>query len=155
MSETPALEPPPANVFVTRREVRIEWGDCDPAGIVFFPRYFAFFDASTAYLFEAAGLPKAELIKTYDIVGIPVVDVNAKFFMPSKFGDRVVIQTYVSEWRRSSFHITHELLKEGQLAIQGHEVRVWAVKDPQRPQGIRAQPVPQEIIDRFTAIGRA
>ena len=22
------------------RNARIEWGDCDPAGIVFFPRYF-------------------------------------------------------------------------------------------------------------------
>ena len=29
------------------RTVRIEWGDCDPAGIVFYPRYFAMFDHST------------------------------------------------------------------------------------------------------------
>ena len=32
--------------------VRIEWGDCDPAGIIFYPRYFEFFDAWTAALFE-------------------------------------------------------------------------------------------------------
>ena len=24
------------------RTVRIEWGDCDPAGIIFYPRYFEF-----------------------------------------------------------------------------------------------------------------
>ena len=42
-------------MLVNRRTVRIEWGDCDPAGIVFYPRYFAMFDASTSYLFEAAG----------------------------------------------------------------------------------------------------
>ena len=34
------------------RTVRIEWGDCDPAGIIFYPRYFEIFDASTTLLFE-------------------------------------------------------------------------------------------------------
>lgn len=31
-------------MLTNRRTVRIEWGDCDPAGIVYFPRYFAIFD---------------------------------------------------------------------------------------------------------------
>jgi 4-hydroxybenzoyl-CoA thioesterase len=142
-------------VLVNRREVRIEWGDCDPAMIVFFPRYFAFFDASTAYLFEAAGLPKAEMIKTYDIVGIPIVDVSAKFFIPSRFADRVSIETHISEWRRSSFRVSHQLLKDGKVAIQAQEVRVWAGKDPEASEGIKARPIPQEVIDRFTAAGKA
>lgn len=30
-------------MYVNRRRVTIEWGDCDPAGIVFYPRYFAMF----------------------------------------------------------------------------------------------------------------
>ena len=41
-------------MLVNRRAVAIEWGDCDPAGIVFYPRYFAMFDASTAALFAHA-----------------------------------------------------------------------------------------------------
>ena len=48
--------------LVSRRTVEIEWGDCDPAGIVYFPRYFEIFDASTAALFERAlGITKAEM----------------------------------------------------------------------------------------------
>ena len=47
------------------RSVRIEWGDCDPAGIIFYPRYFAMFDHSTAMLISAAsGMSKAEMLKT-------------------------------------------------------------------------------------------
>ena len=149
MSQSPQYQSPPTGTFANRREVRIEWGDCDPATIVFYPRYFAFFDASTAYLFEAAGLPKPEMIKTYDIVGIPIVDTGAKFFVPSRFGDRVEIESYVAEWRRSSFRVVHQLLKSGQVAIQAEEVRVWAGRDPDRPDGIRARPIPQEVIDRF------
>ena len=46
-------------MLINIRQVEIEWGDCDAAGIVFYPRYFAMFDASTAYLFEkATGMKK-------------------------------------------------------------------------------------------------
>ena len=31
-------------MFVNRRDVQIQWGDCDPANIVYYPRYFAMFD---------------------------------------------------------------------------------------------------------------
>lgn len=154
MSQPPPRESAPTNSFVNRREVRIEWGDCDPANIVFYPRYFAFFDASTAYLFEAVGLPKAQLVKTYDIVGIPIVDTSAKFFIPSRFGDRVVIETYVKEWRRSSFSVAHTLLRGDEVAIHAQEVRVWAGRDPDRPDGIKARAIPGEVVERFAQATR-
>ena len=41
-------------MLVNVRTVRIEWGDCDPMGIIFYPRYFAIFDACTTMLIERA-----------------------------------------------------------------------------------------------------
>jgi 4-hydroxybenzoyl-CoA thioesterase len=154
MTQSQELFAPPANALVYRREVRIEWGDCDPAAIVFYPRYFAFFDANTAYLFEAAGVPKAQMVKQYDIVGIPLVDVEAKFFLPSKFGERIAIQSYMAAFGRSSMKIAHQVLKDGgRVAIEAQETRVWAGRDPERPEGIRAQAIPQEVIARFQIRG--
>lgn len=138
-----------ANGLVFSREVRIEWGDCDPAGIVFYPRYLAFFDANTAYLFEAAGLPKMQMVQTYDLVGIPLVDVQAKFMAPSKFGDRITISSHIGEWRRSSVVIEHRIVREGKLAVEGRETRVWAGHDPERPGALKVRPIPQEVIERF------
>jgi len=40
-------------MLINTRIVRVQWGDCDPAGIVFYPRYFEWFDASTILLFES------------------------------------------------------------------------------------------------------
>lgn len=131
------------------RSLRIEWGDCDPAGIVYFPRYFAFFDACTAAMFEEVGLPKQALIKQYDIVGFPVVDVSARFMIPSKFGDDVHIETSIREWKRSSFRVHHRLMKGSQLAIEGFETRVWVGKHPDKPGAIKSRPIPRELIDRF------
>ena len=50
-------------MLTNTRTVRIEWGDCDPAGIVFYPRFFAMFDTSTTALFERAlGMTKYRFI---------------------------------------------------------------------------------------------
>jgi 4-hydroxybenzoyl-CoA thioesterase len=136
-------------MLTNTRQVRIEWGDCDPAGIVYFPRYFVFFDNCTTGMFEAVGLPKPQLLKKYDIAGFPVVDVHASFRIPSRFGDDVVIETTIAEWGRSSFKVQHRLLKEGALAIEGFETRVWVGYDPEHPGGIRARPIPTDLIERF------
>ena len=41
-------------MLTNTRTTRIEWGDCDPAGIIFYPRYFEIFDVSTTMLIERA-----------------------------------------------------------------------------------------------------
>ena len=66
-------------MLVSTRTIRIEWGDCDPAGIVFYPRYFAFFDACTAALFEhALGMGGREMRKAYGCAGFPMVKVSSR-----------------------------------------------------------------------------
>jgi 4-hydroxybenzoyl-CoA thioesterase len=136
-------------MLTNTRKVRIEWGDCDPAGIVYFPRYFVFFDNCTVGMFEAVGLRKSEMLKQYDIVGFPVVDVHARFMIPSRFGDDVSVETTVAEWGRSSFKVQHRLMKDGVLAVEGFETRVWVGYDPERPGALKGQPIPRDVIERF------
>ena len=91
---------------------RIEWGECDPAGIVFYPRYFAMFDNATTLLFSAAlGMTKYEFLNKYEFAGYPMVDTRARFLVPARFGDDVTIETSITEIKRSSFQITHHLKK--------------------------------------------
>lgn len=137
-------------MLTNSRPVRVVWGDCDPAGIVFYPRYFEMFDAATTALFERAlGMTKYQFTKHFDAVGYPMVDTRARFILPNRFGDDVVIETAVSEFRRSSFDVRHRILKEGELTVEGFETRVWAVRDPADPSRIKSQPVPEEILARF------
>jgi 4-hydroxybenzoyl-CoA thioesterase len=134
-------------MLVNSREVEIEWGDCDAAGIVFYPRYFAMFDASTAYLFEKAlGMKKIAWTKHFGIVGIPMVDTGARFIIPSRYGDVIRIETQASEIRRSSFDIQHRVYKGEALAIEARETRVWAGKDPDNVERIKGYPIPDEVI---------
>jgi 4-hydroxybenzoyl-CoA thioesterase len=136
--------------FIHRRQLTIEWGYCDPAGIVFNSRFFEIFDGSTWALLEAVlGVPKHELSAVFGIVGVPLVDARARFIAPVKFGDVVVLESQVSAFRRSSFDPEHRVLSGGALAAQGSETRVWAVWDKDDPGRLKSKPLPAEVTARL------
>jgi 4-hydroxybenzoyl-CoA thioesterase len=131
------------------RQLTIEWGHCDPAGIVFNSHYFEYFDFSTILLFEKAlGMKKIDMMKTFD-ADMPLVDARAKFLLPAKFGDVVEITSEIAEFRRSSFRVQHRLTNHGRLAVEGQETRVWVGHDPDDPVLMKSKPIPDEIISRF------
>ena len=136
--------------FINRRNWTVEWGQCDPGGIVFNSRFFEMFDISTWQLFEAAlGVRAHELTKTFNIVGIPLVDARANFIKTAKFGDVVEIVSQVAEFRRSSFEVAHSLSIDGELAVEGNETRVWAAHDKVNPEKFGAVAIPADVIARF------
>jgi len=137
-------------MLTNRREVRIVWGDCDPAGIVYYPRYFEMFDAATTALFERAlNMTKFQFLKAYDSLGYPMVDTRARFLVPTRYGDDVTIETTITEVRRSSFSVTHRLMKDGHLAVEGFETRVWVARDPVDPDKIKAKELPEEVVAKL------
>jgi len=111
-------------MFTNTIEIPIEWGDCDPAKIVFYPNYFAWFDEATRHLFERAGVGYEVMLDKYKMVGLPLVDAHAKFLSPSKFGDTIEITNHVSEWRRRTLVVSHAVSNAGTPAVEGQEIRV-------------------------------
>ncbi len=120
--------------LVYRRQFPIEWGHCDPAGIVFNSRFFEFFDWSAWMLFETAlGVRPSDLAATFGIVGIPLVDAKASFMQPrqvqrhgrNRLGNQ---QVRTLELRGDSTASR----SAGELAVEGTETRVWAAADPER-----------------------
>jgi 4-hydroxybenzoyl-CoA thioesterase len=135
-------------MLTNKREIQIQWGDCDPLGIVYFPRYFEFFDACTNALFERAGLRKHEMLQKYGIAGIPLVESRARFLAPSSFGDTVTVESNITEWGKSSFSVGHRLFRGDELAVEGFEKRVWVVRGTGAKK-IESQAIPKEVIARF------
>jgi 4-hydroxybenzoyl-CoA thioesterase len=137
-------------MFSNSRATRIEWGDCDPAGIIYYVRYFEIFDVSTTMLLERAiGMKKIQYLKAYNFLGHPVAETRAKFRRPTRFGDEVTIATQVVAVGRSSIKLEHRLFHEGALAVEGTETRVWAVRDPNDPMRVKSEPIPAEIAERL------
>lgn len=131
-------------MFTRTTQVEIQFGDCDPAGIVYYPNYFRFFDNATAALLSTAfAMHKRNWLEHYGIAGIPMVDTGARFLRPCSFGDVVEIRSEITELGRSSFSVKHTLSNNGQTAIEAHEKRVWVVRG--EDGGIRSAPLPDDV----------
>lgn len=126
----------------------VEWGECDPAGIVFNPNFARWFDHCTTLLYGAAGWPKPKMVKTFNIVGCPLVETNARFRAPARYGDTVTIQSAFIELGTSSFKIRHRVTLGDRLCVEAVDTRVWSVKDPETGR-LSSAPIPAEIVEAF------
>ena len=128
------------------REHRVTWGECDPAGIVFAPRFLDMFSENSIRLFEHAGLPKKkQMLAELHVTGFPMVDVRAKFLRPVSYGDDVLVESAAPAFRSSSFTIEHRLTLDGETCVECTETRVWTIPAPDMPGGLKAARVPDAI----------
>jgi 4-hydroxybenzoyl-CoA thioesterase len=139
-----------APVRVHILEMSVPWGHCDPAGIVFHPRYFEWFDGCANDLFAlATDMTKPAMLAHFGAAGIPAVKIGATFLLPCHFGDPVRVETRVTAFRRSAFDLKHTVFLHGQPAVEGWSTRVWTGWDKDNPSKLRSQPLPAALIARF------
>ena len=139
-----------------RRRHLVEFGDCDPAQIVYYPNYFQWFDRSTQKLFADAGLPLRDLV-TRTGVTIPLVGIRSDFTAPATWGDELSIDSGIARWGTSSFDIAHHVINTatGALIAKATETHVCIRFDPDNPKALKAVPIPDEIKTALGAAGPA
>ena len=133
----------------SRHEVRVHWGDTDPAAIVYYPNFFAWFDQGTTTLFESVGLDWETLTKRFDIVGLPIVEANSRFHAPCRFRDNIIVESTIAHWSSRAFRIAHTILNRGAMAVEGYEVRVLGRPHPEDPGRLQACAIPAEFRQLF------
>jgi 4-hydroxybenzoyl-CoA thioesterase len=126
----------------------IEWGDCDAAGIVFFPNYFRWFDAAFQRLLKSRGHTQSTLTAAYDIIGTPLVDIGASFHAPARYDEELVVEVAITEWKRSTFRVTYRGMVGDRHVLSGHDVRAFVARgDDGR---LSAVTIPDSFKDLFT-----
>ncbi|MBN9538441.1 MAG: hypothetical protein BGN99_15955 [Alphaproteobacteria bacterium 65-37] len=135
--------------FSSRYEITVEWGDCDPAGIVYYPSYFRWCDQATYRLFLAAGLKRDDVSSGQWKEGTPLVRAECSFRRPSQHGEKLTIESQVARFGGSSFSISHIFRDAaGEVAAEGSETRIWARKDGDA-RSLKSVPIPDEVRRRL------
>ena len=125
-------------------EVDVQFGDCDPAGIVFFPNYSRWMDAAFHHYFLACGLPPWRAIADLPgCVGAPLLEIHTRFLAAVTYGERLAIHTCIEEWRGKVFIQVHRLVRGEELICEGRETRALCVR--QDSGRLKAVPVPDFI----------
>jgi 4-hydroxybenzoyl-CoA thioesterase len=127
--------------------VTVHFGDCDPAGIVFFANFNKWMDDASHQYFWKCGLPRwADYQRATGILGTPMVETHTRFASPATYGDVLTVATTVLEWRNKVFIQTHNVMRGDTLICEGRETRVFVRPDPHDPTKIRAVPIPADVI---------
>jgi len=74
------------------------------------------------------GLSQRELKRRFGAT-TPLIDVGAQFRTPVRYDDELKITAYVSEWQERRFRLSYQLLLGDKVAVNGFEIRAWAVMD--------------------------
>ncbi len=134
--------------------VHVQFGDCDPAGIVFFPNFSRWMDEASLAFFMACGVPPwRELVKTRGIIGTPLLEIHTKFLRPATYGETITVHTTVESWAAKTFTQRHVVRRGDTVLCEGTEVRAFCVRvvdpptpgNPENPERIKAIPVPEDI----------
>lgn len=132
-----------SSVRISRRT--LAWGECDPAGIIFYPNYYRFMDEATWAMFAWAGFDAARMRAEH--FSLPLVDSRCEFMSSPKFGDEIEIRSQISMWGRSSFSLSHEFFdaNDGRQLARGSEARVWCRYEAGPGSALKSAPIPDEV----------
>ena len=136
--------------------VQVGWGDCDPAGIVFYPRFYAWMDTVSHVLAREMGIPRESMIPPgSDMYGFPVVATQAQYLSPARMDDILEVRTWVARVGRSSLSLRHEIVRiepDGtETAIaKGREDRVFISHKSDGLQSQEITPHMRDVLARFT-----
>jgi YbgC/YbaW family acyl-CoA thioester hydrolase len=103
----------------------VQWGDCDPAGIIFYPTYFRWFDAASWAFFASVGYTAKRL--RAEGRAMPLVGAESQFMQPAGQADRCEVRSRIVRFGGKSFVVAHEVVRsDGMLMAKGAETRVWS-----------------------------
>jgi len=132
-----------------RKEILVRFSDCDPAGIVFYPKYFEMFNS----LIEDWCRDELQFSFTEIVArrgwGLPAVHLEADFRAPSQFGEALQAALRLRRIGRSS--ITLEITfhgSDGVLRVDGKAVLVLMDRSV-----TRAIPFPDDVRQRLAVFG--
>ena len=129
--------------------VPVRWGDVDAAGIVFYPRFYEWYDLACENLFTTLDMPWPRLFPEHGIVGVPIVESGARFTSPARYGDTLAIRATVVWLKERTFRMEYAITVGERAIATGFEVRAW-VKRPTTPGGrLEAVAIPDAVAQRL------
>ena len=135
--------------MVSQLDVRIVWGDCDEQGIVFYPKYFYWMDSAFQMLLRDAGQSVRSMREDFGIVGIPIVEANARFFASATSEEILRIEAGIRHWGKTSLRAEYKGFCGDRPIFEGLEARVWLKRGSNgRPA---AATIPEAFKNAFTA----
>ena len=118
--------------------VRVYYEDTDAQGVVYYANYFCFMERARTEWLEAMGIDHITLMNEDNRI-LVISEANAKFLMPARLGDSLIVTASLRRLGRASFEIEQNIYREsseGDLLVQGGVTAAYLEADTMRPKRI-------------------
>jgi 4-hydroxybenzoyl-CoA thioesterase len=112
---------------------RVLFQHCDPAGMVFYPRYFEMINACVETWFEQEVEVPFNQMHLQLGLSVPTVSTQTKFHAPSHLGDRLIFQMQVQKCGGSSLQLNISVSCDEQLRLTNETTLVLVEQKSGRP----------------------
>ena len=129
---------------------QVHWGNCDPAGIIFYPTYYQWFDAAAWAFFHHVGYSAKRMRAEHR--AMPLVAADCQFKHPAQHGDHCEVRSRIARWGGKSFVLAHEVLRtDATILASGTETRVWGQYESGPGSTLKGQAIPDALKALFRA----
>jgi 4-hydroxybenzoyl-CoA thioesterase len=100
------------------KEIKIRFEHCDPAGIVFYPHYFEFFNQMVEDFFdEQVGVSFQTMHQDWKL-GVPLVHIESDFLKASRIGDVLQFNLRLAKIGTKSIHFAIDATKDDEVRVK-------------------------------------
>ena len=129
------------------KRITVRFGDCDPAGLVYYPVLFHYCHVAMEEFFAACCAVSYHKLIADERIGFPTVNTQAEFFVPLVYGDEAEVEVSISRVGQSSatFEYAIRRASDAVLCARSTNVHVSMNLDTRR-----AVPIPERYRLLFT-----
>jgi len=134
---------------------KVTFGDCDPAGIVFYPNTFRWMDAAFHDFLRTRGGGHDQICRDLGAIGIGLAKVSASFHAPMRDGDVLDLHVSVGTPGQTSVELTYNGFVGERLAFKGNETRALFINTERGISAGDIGPLLGILTDLGTLAGRS
>jgi len=119
-------------------KVRVYYEDTDAQGVVYYANYFRFMERARTEWLEAMGIDHITMMNEDNRI-LVVSEAHAKFLLPARLGDSLMVTAALTRLGRATFEIEQNIYRgstDGELLIKGGVTAAYLAADSMKPKRI-------------------
>ncbi|HLE31511.1 MAG TPA: thioesterase family protein [Bacteroidota bacterium] len=120
-------------------QIRVRYADTDQMKMVYYGKYFEYFEEARSDLLRSIGMSYSEIEKggTY----LPVIEAFAKYRQSARYDDLISVETVVDEMPVARIRLNYRIFREGEQEpmVEGYTVHSFLSAGTGKPTRAPAQ----------------
>ncbi|WP_226658212.1 acyl-CoA thioesterase [Pseudalkalibacillus hwajinpoensis] len=123
-------------MYIATTPIDVRYAETDQMGVVYHANYLVWFELGRTTLINDLGFRYADMEK--EGILSPVMDIQASYKRPVRYGDEVMVKTWVESYDGIRVNYGYEVINgDGEICVTGESLHTCVKRDTFRPVSIR------------------